>query len=99
MEFNHDFFSNNGGRKLLFTHFTQVTFQVINKFFDNIHTDVAFLTRFLNSAANFLPIKNLPATIFLDDHNRDFFNVFVGGEATAAIDTFPASTDHTRIFA
>ena len=99
VQLGHGFLTDNRGGQFLFADFTQVSFQVVNKFFDNIHADVTFLTGLFYPATHLFPVKDLATPVLFNDHDGNLFNVLVGCKPTAAINAFPAPSNRTGILA
>jgi hypothetical protein len=83
----------------LFTDFPKVPFQIVDKFLDEVHADVQFLACFADTGPHLLAIENFPTAIFFDDHDGNFFNVFVGGEAPGTAEALPAAPDYAAVLA
>ena len=64
----------------------------------DIGTDRTFFAGAQDSFAQFFAVKRFAAVIGFDDHERHFFQAFVGGKAFMAGLAFAAATDDTRRF-
>jgi hypothetical protein len=67
--------------------------------FDEVHADVQFLAGFADTGPHLFAAENFPAAIFFDDHDGNFFNVFVGGEAPGTVEALPAAPDYAAVLA
>jgi len=95
----HDFFTDHGRRNFLFPCFAKVSFNLVHVLLDQVHADIPFLARFLDSRAHLFTMEDFPAPILLDDHNGNLFDVLVGREPAAAQEALPAPADHAPVLA
>jgi hypothetical protein len=79
--------------------FPSSRFQFIQKIFDTVHADIAFFAGLGNAASDFVPVEFFPSAVFLDNHQGDFFNPFIGRKAPVACQAFPSPPYHIPFLA
>src|SRR3989338_3770974 len=75
----------------------QLSFQLIHQVLKLVHADRTLLAGFQEPGEQLMAVERLPPPVLLDDHERLFFDVLIGGEALAAFQALAPSSDGNAI--
>ena len=94
----HDQFADFAGLALSFGGFDHEGFCLVHDLLEFTDRYRTLFTGAHQSIEDFLAVKTLAASVFLDHHVGDFFDALVGGEALLALEAFAAAADGVGLF-